>query len=306
MSLLKNLVDLTTLPPKARVTWDKARRILRNREIWADPTSVVHRLPVFYQERYWKELLRDATPVHYRPPTVRFQWDSERLVQVEREDYPIIPIFPPEADQGLWGGEGVLKGYRKSRDFVKKKILPNYWLPTLWFPCLKDVVLYSEVLNKHMRMRVTERTMRLIDDHFGLDLYLLETADIDLRSKLGCKLKREILMALANQWHYPEDEERREWMNEKYARFILPPEEAEWVGLELNEACKKLQDLEEKAGKMPLKVQFERELVEQLRRKRDSGLPDAADDVDTASAEKYPSFVEKLFGESKTPKKYQP
>ena len=85
MSLLKNLIDLTTVPPRARVTWDKAHRILRNREIWADPTSVVHRLPVHYQQRYWEQLLRDPKPVHYRPATARYQWDTERLVQVERE-----------------------------------------------------------------------------------------------------------------------------------------------------------------------------------------------------------------------------
>lgn len=43
--------------------------------------------------------------------------------------------------------------------------------------------MYSEILDKHMKITVTERTCRLIDQHFGLDLYLLETPEIDLASK---------------------------------------------------------------------------------------------------------------------------
>ena len=212
------------------------------------------------------------------------------------QPYPIVPIYPPEADQGLWGGEGMLKGYRISRDFTKKKILHNYWLPALWFPALKDVVVYSEVLDKHMRMRVTERTMRLIDDHFGLDSYLLETPDIDLRSNLGCKLKREILLSLANKWYYPDDDEKRALISEKYAQFVMPAEEAEWVGLSLNEACRKQQDIEEAAGAQPLKVQFERELVEKLRLQRDKGVQADVVEEDEDSPKRYPSMMEKKFG----------
>lgn len=66
MSLAKNLKHLTNASPRAVVTWDKAERIRRNEEIFANPESIVHRLPEHYKRRYWEDLLRDITPVHYR------------------------------------------------------------------------------------------------------------------------------------------------------------------------------------------------------------------------------------------------
>lgn len=66
MSLAKNLKQLTSIGPRPIVTWDKAERIRRNEEIWANPESIVHRLPDHYKKRYWDNLLRDAVPVHYR------------------------------------------------------------------------------------------------------------------------------------------------------------------------------------------------------------------------------------------------
>lgn len=45
----------------------------------------------------------------------------------------------------------------------------------------------------------------------------------------------------------------------------LKESEAEWVGLSLNEACMKLQDMEEAAKKsIPLKFRFEQEYLEEL------------------------------------------
>lgn len=35
------------------------------------------------------------------------------------------------------------------------------------------------------QVTVTERAMRLIDEHFGLDYYILETQEIDLDSKFA-------------------------------------------------------------------------------------------------------------------------
>jgi len=100
-------------------------------ELWDNKESIVHRLPEQYQQGYWKNLLRDRAPVHYREGS-----------------YPIIGVHPPEADRGLWGGETVVKGYIESRPYTKKKVLPRHWVPRLFFPYLKDVVLYSEVLDK--------------------------------------------------------------------------------------------------------------------------------------------------------------
>lgn len=180
------------------------------------------------------------------------------------ENVPIEPLYPPEADLGIWGGEGILKGYRMSRPYTKKKILPRYWVPHLWFPTLKAVVLYSEILNKHMKITVTEGALRQIDNSFGLDYYLLKSNDIDLCSKLALKLKREILITLAREEYYDNDNEKKEYIKEKYKEFKMPLEEAEWVGLDLNEACIKLQDLEDSTCPMPLKYVFESQLVKAL------------------------------------------
>ncbi|CAJ0585238.1 unnamed protein product, partial [Mesorhabditis spiculigera] len=94
------------------------------------------------------------------PPTSRYAWDEKRLVMVEQEDNPIRGIHPPDADEGLWGGEGVVKGYRQSRPYTKKKEMP----------------------------------------------------EIDLDSRLVNKLKREMLLALAHENYYPEDDERKDYI----------------------------------------------------------------------------------------------
>lgn len=85
MSFAKNLKPLTKTPPKPVITWDKHERIVRNKEIWANKDSIVHRLPKHYQENYWKDILMDAKPVHYRPPLYRFHWDDKRKVEIETE-----------------------------------------------------------------------------------------------------------------------------------------------------------------------------------------------------------------------------
>ncbi|KAK6029438.1 ribophorin II [Ostertagia ostertagi] len=293
MSLTKNLKSLTSVGPRAVITWDKAERIRRNEEIWANPDSIVHRLPEHYCKRYWDNLLRDATPVHYRPPTSRLYWDPVRKVEVEAENFPLLVIYPPEADQGLWGGEGVVKGWRESRPYTKKKVLPRHWIPRLYFPALKRQILYSEILNKHMEVTVTERTLRLIEQNFGLDYYILRTAEIDLASKL----KREMLLTLAKETYYPEDEERHNYIKEKYAEFVIPVEEADWVGLDLNEAARKQQEIEEQRVPEPMKFKFERELVARLQ----AGTDLIANEEEFAPKTEESKFGERLLGKYLNP-----
>ncbi|CAJ0571552.1 unnamed protein product, partial [Mesorhabditis spiculigera] len=297
MSLAKNVAKVTEALPRAVITWDKAARIRRYEEIWANPKSVVHRLPDHYKKRFWDNVLRDAAPVHYRPPTSRYAWDEKRLVMVEQEDNPIRGIHPPEADAGLWGGEGVVKGYRESRPYTKKKILARHWVPKLWFPELRDVVLYSEILDAHMKIQVTERALRLIDQHFGLDYYLLETPEIDLDSRLANKLKREMLLALAHENYYPDDDERRDYIRQKYAKFRISEEEAKWVGLSLNEAARLQQDLEDAAEAIPLKNTF----ADELRKSLAGGTDVKADEEQYAPKFEESKFGEKLFGQVMRP-----
>ncbi|MCP9262201.1 39S ribosomal protein L28, mitochondrial [Dirofilaria immitis] len=234
----KNLKSVTNLAPVPIITWDRAERIRRNKEIWDNKNSIF--------------VLSQAKPVHYRKPVYRYEWDTKRRIMVETEDYPLTTFHPQEADKGLWGGEMVVK------------ILPKHWVPHFFFPRLKSVIVYSEVLNKHMKITVTERTCRLIDQHFGLDLYLLETPEIDIGSKLGIKLKREILLVLAKGTYYPNDPERHNFIKQKYTKFVIPIEEADWFGLDLNEACRKQQEIEESVKPIPEKYKFELDLVKRL------------------------------------------
>ncbi|CAD5215732.1 unnamed protein product [Bursaphelenchus okinawaensis] len=287
-SLAKNLQVLTKLKPRPVITWDKAERIKRNQEIWKDPKSVVHRLPLHYQKRYWANILADQTPVHYEPPQSRYMWDSHRKVEVELQDYPIRPIRTVEQDKGLWGGEGVVKGYIESRPFVRKKILPRHWIPHWYFPNVTPKCLYSEVLDKYMKINVTSRSFDLINKAYGLDLYLLTTPEIDIDSKLGMKLKRHILIALAKEEYYPEDEEKHEYIKQKYSAYKIPLEEAEWVGLDLNEAARKQQDIEDNTASMPEKYILEQELLANL---------SAGRDLATEEQEYVPKKSKSMFGE---------
>uniref|UniRef100_A0A5S6QW95 Large ribosomal subunit protein bL28m n=1 Tax=Trichuris muris TaxID=70415 RepID=A0A5S6QW95_TRIMR len=253
------------------VTWDKAERLLRNIAIWKDPHSVVHRLPEFYRRRYWLNLLHNQEAVHWRPFTEPYTWDYKWNVRRENENYPILVLYPPEADKGLWGGEGIVKGYRLSDiQRGKKRRQPRNWLPTYWFPKLMDRVLYSEILDKYMRVTVTQRTMGQIDKYYGLDFYLLQTPEPDLHSKLGCNLKRQLLLALARKQFG--DRMKSEEIIEKYAQFIIPEEEAEWIGLDLNEACRKLQQREQLVKPEPLIDVYRRQMAEADVKRESKGI----------------------------------
>ncbi|CAL2034959.1 unnamed protein product [Caenorhabditis brenneri] len=293
-SLAKNLKNLTPNLRQAIVTWDKAERIRRNEEIFQNSESVVHRLPNHYKKRYWEMILSDKTPVHYRPPTSQKAYDSFRNTEVELENNPIIGIKTPESDQGLWGGERVVKGWIESAPYTKKKILPRNWVPKLFFPALKNVVLYSEILNKYMKVTVTERAMRLIDEHFGLDYYILESQEIDLDSKFANSLKLEMLLILSSGTYYEEDDEKKAYIKEKYAKFVIPEEEAEWIGLELNEAARKQQDNEESIAPVPLKYRLEQSLVERLR----DGTDDISQELENSDGpvRTESKFGDKMFG----------
>lgn len=190
--------------------------------------------------------------------------------------------------RGLWGGEGVVKGYRESKPYTRKKVLPRQWIPRFWFPEIMDQIFYSEILDKYFKFTTTKRALKLIDDAFGLDFYLLKTPEIDVNSQLGMKLKRQILMKLAADDYHEGNEEKRNYIRQKYSEFIMPMEEAEWVGLDLNEACRKQQDLEDNLAPVPQKYLFEKELLSKL---------EADDDLPTQEEDYVPKTQKSLFGE---------
>lgn len=60
-----------------------------------------------------------------------------------------------------------MKGFQK-RDPTRRRV-PHFWFPTL----LRSVV-YSEILDKHMTIIMTQRALDLIHENYGLDHYILK------------------------------------------------------------------------------------------------------------------------------------
>ncbi|XP_015265382.1 PREDICTED: 39S ribosomal protein L28, mitochondrial [Gekko japonicus] len=142
--------------------------------------------------------------------------------------------------------------------------LKKTWKPQLFFR-----ELYSEILDRRLIVTVTMRTLDLIDAAFGFDFYILKTPKAELCSKLGMDLKRTMLLRLARRDPalHPDDPARREAVYEKYKEFVIPEEEAEWVGLSLEEAVEK-QRLREKKDPVPLFKVYVEELVQQLQEQK--------------------------------------
>ena len=100
-------------------------------------------------------------------------------------------------------------------------------------------------------------------------LIQLQSPPQDLKSNLGIKLKRTLLLALVRKDFLPNNPSKREKLYEKYKKHILPEEEAEWYGLTLSEAKEKLAEMEAPppVEKKPLKLLFRDEFIEQLKEK---------------------------------------
>uniref|UniRef100_A0A8C3D1V2 Large ribosomal subunit protein bL28m n=1 Tax=Cairina moschata TaxID=8855 RepID=A0A8C3D1V2_CAIMO len=204
-----------------------------------------------------------AAPVHWRPQGARYRRDPRSGERQRLQDVPVLPFLPPAAHRGLWGGEGWVRGFRYARNDKLSTRLPKVWKPQLF-----ERRLYSEILDATLTVTVTMRTLDLIDQAYGFDFYILKTPKADLGSKLGMDLKRTMLLRLARRDPklHPDDPARREAIYDKYKEFVIPEEEAEWVGLSLEEAIEK-QRLLEKKDPVPLFKVYAEELVNQLKEK---------------------------------------
>ena len=153
------------------------------------------------------------------------------------------------------------------------------------------MIFYSEILNQYYALTCTRRTLELIEDAKGFDNYILkvtylfrfkdellsfsffsvqQTHEVDLKSDIGMQLKREMLVKLAKKATdlYPEDKEKRETIFNRYKNFVIPLEEAEWVGLKPWEALTKQKKIEEenlKKSIKPLKEILTQNTLEQLK-----------------------------------------
>lgn len=123
-------------------------------------------------------------PVHYIPKEGKWKRDEltgivyvitfllllNIIFSLCRQPVQNVPIplkFPLEYDEHMWGGEGIIQGFQKRSKFKRR-------VPHFWFPTLQRSVVYSEVLDKHISVIVTDRTIQLINDNYGFDHYLLK------------------------------------------------------------------------------------------------------------------------------------
>jgi large subunit ribosomal protein L28 len=230
------------------------------------------------------QLEKQPERIHDKPVTgqlLDYRIADPKTLRIERvPDRPVEVVYPEEANKGLWGGEGIVKG------FVRYRILYGVQNAKMWFPALERTVVYCEILDKHLEVTVTRRALELMDKFYGLDNYLLKTPDQDFNSQLALQLKRKLLIALAKQDYHPDDPIKKAYVTEKYKEFVIPLEEAEWFGLTVMQAVTKSKIMEASAPQ-PLKVKFARELIERL---------EAQKEQDKTEPSKISSWKNKIFG----------
>ncbi|KAK6297004.1 hypothetical protein J4Q44_G00331460 [Coregonus suidteri] len=220
--------------------------------------GIYARLPKHYLRSL--EETTQPTPVHWKALGVKYRANPKTGHKERVQDVPIPIYYPPESQDGLWGGEGWISGFRYANNDKLSNRLERVWKPQLF-----TRELYSEILNHKFTITVTARTLDLIDAAYGLDFYILRTPKEDLNSKLGMDLRRAMLLRLAfkDTQLYPEDPAKREKIYTKYKQFEIPAEEAEWVGLSVEEAVEKQRQLEHKEPE-PLFKRCVENLVKEL------------------------------------------
>ncbi|XP_070167450.1 large ribosomal subunit protein bL28m isoform X1 [Polyergus mexicanus] len=214
-------------------------------------------LPPEYK-KFWMEWKKPPAAVHYIEQ--KGTYTTNKFGEVRPVQNVRLPLLYPKAiDEGIWGGEAIVQGFKKKGKY--KRRVPHFWIPQL-----KKSVVYSEVLDTYMSVAVTQRTIKLIHENYGFDHYLLKTEACDLRSLLALRLKRLILIALADKTLYPDDPEKREEVYAKYEKYLLAftRKQIEWYGLTFPEASKKWSEMN-KTTPQPLKIQYRAELIAKLK-----------------------------------------
>ncbi|XP_026313787.1 39S ribosomal protein L28, mitochondrial [Hyposmocoma kahamanoa] len=243
--------------------------------------GIAAELPAAYK-KFWREwkVLKPAA-VHFVSQEGRWRRD-----ELTGETLPIqnisLPLkHPSEIHEGIWGGEAVVKGFQK-RDPMRRRV-PHYWVPVL-----KRTVVKSEVLNTHLSVTVTDRTIRLINDHYGFDHYLLKTPACDLVSMLALKLKKQILIELMNGCQrLSYDPIKQKQIYEEYKTYLssYTPEEIEWYGLTWYEALSKIAKQKEAANRpVPLKNVYRKNLVDKLKAAGIEETKNSPDDISNTTS----------------------
>ena len=120
-------VKLNRIPQKIPLPWaddPAAKRLLKRNEWLTGPKS---RLPRHYVEFYKKWEIGPQAYIHDEPAKANFEKDE--FGNVRKVQNPRIPVlYPDEFHQGLWGGEGIVKGGRERLGMLLiPYIFKYYW-----------------------------------------------------------------------------------------------------------------------------------------------------------------------------------
>ncbi|KAK2658145.1 hypothetical protein Ddye_004678 [Dipteronia dyeriana] len=122
---------------------------------------------------------------------------------------PDSKIVMNRAKRGLFAGKHIQFGNRISEDGGNKS-------RRVWKPNVQDKRLFSYILDRHIRVKVTTHALRCIDKAGGIDEYMLKTPyhKMDTEMGLSWKAKIEKLYAELGQMEVvffsPEDESKFE------------------------------------------------------------------------------------------------
>lgn len=248
-------------------------------------------LPESYKKFYYEWKIQKPKPVHYIENPNKYEWNERRACVLPVQNQPLPLRYPRQMDEGIWGGEAIVQSFIKKGKFYRRT--PKFWVPKL----LRSAV-YTEVLDKYMKTLVTRRTIDLIHENYGFDHYLLKTPACDIQSALALRIKRQILIALWDKTLYPDDENKRDEIYNKYKHYLdsYTREDIEWYGLKFNEAIEKhLYNTKWSVQPVPLKHVYRSELIAQLKQ---ANIAEAADvEVEEPSS----SWISKINPFSKSP-----
>ncbi|CAH8496051.1 unnamed protein product [Schistosoma turkestanicum] len=218
--------------------------------------DVINRLPSHYRRRYLQNQHELANERVCNSSLLKDD-KTGNVLPSSYFDTPMKIVYPPESQKCLWGGEGIVQGYWE-------KVTRRPRFPKTWSPVLMENLFHSEILNRWMTIIVTDSALKQIEKANGFDFYILSTPESKLRSRLGMHLKRDMLVTLARAEQ--DGHMKKSW--QKYSKFIIPLEEAEWIGLTLEEAVKKQMKMEYEKSRSqikPLKFSLAEKLIFSLR-----------------------------------------
>ncbi|XP_022099069.1 39S ribosomal protein L28, mitochondrial-like [Acanthaster planci] len=276
--------NLEKAPKPEKIIFDKKKRPGFYSE------GLASRLPPAYFK--WKKQPGAKPPaLYWNDPGSDWRKHPVTGERVRNNRVPLKVVHPKDSQLGLWSGEGYVYGFRKSN------ITKGVRIKKCWKPFLLKKEFYSEILDRTFTITVTLRTLDLIDEVYGFDFYILKTPPEVLNSMLGMTLKRHMLLRLAEKEKvYPNDPEKREKIYKRYKDFVIPKEEAEWVGLTKSQAIAKQRLIEEKQNPLrPLQDVLTEQLIAKLKEEqKDRGAYELAKGLE------HKPLISRIFGRSST------